>query len=224
MNKSKIKEKAGIWTALAVIILSVSFVYLVPRAKYKGAPVTSGVLNAVPENVKSWQGTDISGMNNQEKGHVYNFISRIVAYQYENKKVSEYGISFIILDAGNFHYPKVCFKGSGFVSEELPEQTLRIGKKRLKVRLLLNKKKNGSLLTVYWICIDKHIVRTWTEQKIKQLYYSLFNKDRVGLMIRVDVPLTKNIKESFDIAEEFLNDLYDVFPLDYRDYIFSSLE
>jgi len=224
MNKSKIKEKAGGWAALAVIIFSLSFVYLVPRAKYKGESVTSGILNAVPENIKSWRGDDISVMNNQGKGHVYNFISRVVARQYENKKVSEYGVSFILLDAGNFHYPKVCFEGGGFTSEELPEQTLIVGGKKLKVRLLLSKKKSGALLTVYWICIDKQIVRTWTEQKIKQLYYSLFNKDRVGLMIRVDVPLTKNLKESFDIAEEFLNDLYDVVSLKYRDYIFSSLE
>jgi len=219
-----IRTKLNLVIAGLFLVFCVSVVYFLPRAKYTGKAITAKVLESIPINSQKWQGKETKDIGNELEGEVYSFISRIFVRQYVYTANPEQYVFLVVLDAGNFHYPKVCFKGAGFDSEELPPREINLQSSRIKVHLVLSKKKNEQLLSVYWICIDKKIVPTWAEQKLKQLYYSLFNRERVGLMIRVDVPLTKNIEEAFDIAEEFLNDLYNVFPLDYRDYIFSSLK
>ncbi len=219
-----IRTKLNLVIAGLFLVFCVSVVYFLPRAKYTGKAITAKVLESIPINSQKWQGKETKDIGDNLEGEVYSFISRIFVRQYVYTANPEQYVFLVVLDAGNFHYPKVCFKGAGFDSEELPPREINLQSSRIKVHLVLSKKKNEQLLSVYWICIDKKIVPTWAEQKLKQLYYSLFNRERVGLMIRVDVPLTKNIEEAFDIAEEFLNDLYNVFPLDYRDYIFSSLK
>jgi len=219
-----VRTKLNLALVSLFLVFCVSVAYFLPRAKYTGKAITAEVLESIPINSQKWQGKEIKDVGNNLEGEVYSFISRIFVRQYVYTANPEQYVFLVVLDAGNFHYPKVCFKGAGFDSEELPPREINLQSSRIKVHLVLSKKKNEQLLSVYWICIDKKIVPTWAEQKLKQLYYSLFNRERVGLMIRVDVPLTKNIEEAFDIAEEFLNDLYNAFPLDYRDYIFSSLK
>jgi EpsI family protein len=193
-----------------------------PRAKYKGKAVTAEILDSIPMDSGKWQGKDIKDIGDNLEGEVYNFISRVFARQYAHKDNPEQFVFLVVLDAGNFHYPKVCFKGAGFETEELPPGELKLEQNSIKVHLMLSKKKNEQLLSIYWICIDKEIVPTWARQKVKQLYYSLFNKERVGLMMRVDIPVTENVDDSLKTAEIFLNELYEAAPRRYRGYIFSD--
>ena len=41
-------------------------------------------------------------------------------------------------------------------------------------------------------------------------------------MVRVDVPVFKNIDESLALAESFLNDIYQGVSEEYREYIFGN--
>jgi len=204
------------------LVLCVSVVYFTPRAKYAGKAIAAEVLDSIPKDGRHWQGRDIEDIGNDLESEVYSFISRVFARQYVSKASPEQSVFLIVLDAGNFHYPKVCFQGAGFISEELPQRELNLPGGKLKAHLMLSKKKNEQLLSIYWICIDKEIVPTWAQQKIKQLYYSLFNKERVGLMVRIDIAVTGNIDKSVEIAQAFLNDIYQATPPQYRDYIFSA--
>ena len=217
-----VRTKLNLALVSLFLVFCVSVVYFLPRAKYTGKAITAEVLESIPMNGQKWQGRDIGDTGNNLKGEVYNFISRIFARQYVNSSNPGQYVFLVVLDAGNFHYPKVCFKGAGFKAEELPRRELNLQSGKLKVHLMLSKRKNEQLLSVYWICIDKKIVPTWAEQKLKQLYYSLFNKERVGLMVRVDIPVAGNIDDSVEVAGNFLNDLYQAIPHRYRDYIFSD--
>lgn len=217
-----IRSKLNLIIVGLFLVLCVCVVYFLPRAKYTGKAITVEILESIPMNGQKWQGRDIKDIRGNLEGEVYNFISRVFARQYVTASNPEQYVFLVVLDAGNFHYPKVCFQGVGFVSEELPQRQINLPAGKIKAHLMLSKKKDEQLLSIYWICIDKKIVPTWAQQKIKQLYYSLFNKERVGLMMRVDIPVTKDIDNSVETAKNFLNDLYQATPRRYKDYIFSD--
>ena len=221
-KNADIKSKLNLTITGLILVLCIFIVYFMPRAKYQGKAITAQILESIPESGQRWQGGEILDTGGDLEGNIYNFISRIFARQYINSADANQDVLFIVLDAGNFHYPKVCFQGAGFTAEELPQRELSLAPGKIKVQLLLNKKKDEQLLSIYWICIDKKIVSSWAEQKAKQLYYSFFNKERVGLMIRMDIPVSGSIDNSINIAEDFLNDIYKNIPEQYKNYIFSE--
>ena len=225
-GKMDIRSKLNLIIAGLFLVLCVFVVYFMPRAKYTGKAITADILDSIPLNGRHWQGRDIDteDIGDKLEGEIYNFISRIFARQYINSSRPDETVFLVVLDAGNFHYPKVCFQGAGFSPRELPQRELNLQPAKMRVHLLLNEKARESILSIYWICIDKKIVPTWAEQKLKQLYYSLFNKKRVGLMVRVDVPVAEDIDEAVEIARDFLNDLYQGTPPQYRDYIFGAYD
>ena len=216
------KEKISIFIVIVVLCSAIFMVYFVPQPKYIGKEVTSAVLSSVPKYMPYWRGQDMRAEDAVLEGDMYNFISKMVARVYVDTITYRQKVNLIILDAGNFHYPKVCFTGAGFNSKELAPRKLKLKSGEIDVRLLSNKKGKEETLSVYWICIDKQVVSSWVEQKIKQLFYSLFNKKKVGLMVRVDVPKISNIDRGVKVAEEFLNDLYKEVPEEYREYIFGE--
>ena len=222
MDRLNIKTIVSFGLIGAMLAFCVYFVYFVPRAKYAGKAITAEILDDIPMDAGSWRGKDLADIGDKPEGEVYNFLSRVFARHYVDSSDTDKSVLLIVLDAGNFHYPKVCFCGAGFTSEELPQRELELKHGKVKTHLMLSKKKDKELLSVYWICIDKKVVPTWAGQKLKQLYYSLFNKKRVGLMVRVDMPLTGDIDNSVEIAKSFLNDLYQASPPECRGYVFGQ--
>jgi len=214
------KDIFGMGLAILITLLALYVVYFIPKVKYEGKSITSEILEKIPFNSRVWQGKDVELEANQLQGEVYNFISKIFAREYENTTIPGQKVFLVILDAGNFHYPKVCFTGAGFKSEELEPRELNLRQAKLKVHLILNENNKEKLLSVYWICIDKQVVPTWAQQKLKQLYYSLFNKKRVGLMVRIDIPVKEDIDKSVEVIKGFIEDIYQATPEQYREYLF----
>ena len=127
----------------------------------------------------------------------------------------------LILDAGNFHYPKVCFTASGFKVRELKDTEFYILNQKVNAHTVYTEKNNEKFLVIYWISINKNIAPHWMEQKLKQLYFSLFNKKRVGLMVRLDIPIKgNNIDDAISLSREFINNLSQTLPSEHADYIF----
>jgi EpsI family protein len=160
-----------------------------------------------------------------------NFISEVFAREYSRldrnsqfagESAYGYDAFLVILDAGNFHHPGVCFRGAGFVMKELNDTEFHISGRTIKAPTLYAQKGSESLLVIYWISIDKELVN-WTEQKIKQLWYSMFNRKKAGLMIRVCIPVEKgDIESSLATAKEFFNDISQNIPPEQIDYIFGK--
>jgi EpsI family protein len=200
-----------------IILLSSSIIYCFasPKAKYTSQINLTSI--QVPYTITDWQGKDVAKELNLEDER-YNFVSEVLARVYANP----YGESLLllILDAGNFHHPKVCFGSSGFKIKELNDTEFHISNRILKAHTLYASKGNEGFIVVYWICIDKKIV-DWTEQKIKQLWFSLFNKQKSGLMIRLDIPTREDrIEDSLKLARTFMADLTETIPPKQADYIF----
>lgn len=191
--------------AIILLILTIVISYSLPKSKYTGTGFISK-LN-VPKSINGWTGRDVTsevGLNLESDK--YGFISEALAYQYVNSEGKS--LLFIILDAGNFHHPKVCFTSAGFKIKELSDTEFRLQNHTLKTHTLFTERGKDNFLSFYWIVIDKNIAHEWVEQKIKQLFFSLFGKKRVGLMVRVDIPTKEDdIEAAHVLANEFLNEI-----------------
>ena len=205
---------------IVIILLSLAILtsYYLPKAKYVGTNFISNL--EVPSEFAGWRGRDVSealGINPAES--TFNFINKAFAYEYVNSAGKN--LLFIILDAGNFHHPEVCFTGAGFKIKNLPDTEFQLPDRTFKAKTLFTEKENATFLSFYWIVIDKNIAEEWVEQKLKQLYFSLFDKKRVGLMVRIDIPAKEgDIKNASAMARQFINDLDKTIKPVPADYIF----
>lgn len=176
----------------------------------------------IPERIADWQGKDVAVELNRDK-EVYNFISEVFAREYANKNGQ--GLLLLILDAGNFHLPNVCFTSAGFKVKELEKTEFYALGRTVKAHTIFTEKtrKNEQFLIIYWIVIDKKFIPNWVEQKLKQLYFSLFKKKRVGLMVRLDIPVNENkIEDAITLAKQFINDLGIAISVEEADYLFGK--
>lgn len=213
-----------------IILLSAAIIYsfCFPKAKYTSPDILSQL--EIPYKIQNWQGEDAAEEINPEDERYY-FVSEVFAREYScldrnsqftGKSAYGYDAFLVILDAGNFHHPRICFKGAGFVMKELNDTELHILGRTIKAPTLYAQKGSESLLVLYWICIDKELVN-WTEQKIKQLWFSMFNRKKTGLMIRVDIPVEKgDIESSLATAKEFFKEISQNIPPEQIDYIFGK--
>lgn len=190
---------------IILLLLAILISYSLPKAKYTGTGFISTL--EIPKSVSDWMGKDVTtdvGLTLNESK--YDFVSEAVAYQYVNKKGES--LLFIILDAGNFHHPKVCFTAAGFKIKELPDTEFSISDRTLKTHSLFTERGRDNFLSYYWIVIDKDVAHEWIEQKYKQFLFSLFGKKRVGLMVRVDIPTKEeDIDDAMMVAKKFIYDI-----------------
>jgi EpsI family protein len=209
------KNKSVIVLILLGAALLVSFGLAKP--KYQSPDMLSK-LN-VPSSFNDWQSKDASSEFNPDDLR-YNFISRIFARDYTNK--SGENLLFLILDAGNFHNPKVCYGASGFKITDLPIQKFEANNRIISANAVFFEKPDENYVIIYWICINKKVV-DWTQQKWLQLWYSLFNKQKVGLMARLDIPADpKNIDSALKLAKEFISQISSHMPPDQSEYLFGE--
>ncbi len=205
---------------IILFILTILISYSLPKAKYTGTGFISA-LN-IPKSVSGWMGKDVTsdvGLNLNESK--YDFVNAALAYQYVSKEGKN--LLFIILDAGNFHHPKVCFTSAGFKIKELPDTEFHIPGRTLKTHTLLTERAQDNFLSFYWIVIDKDVAHEWIEQKYKQFLFSLFGKKRVGLMVRVDIPAREeNIDDAMILAKQFIYDLSLAIQPEHIDYLFGK--
>jgi len=207
-------------TVIIILILAILISYSLPKAKYTGTGFISEL--TIPKSISGWTGRDVTqevGLNlNEEK---YNFVSGALAYQYVNEEGKT--LLFIILDAGNFHHPKVCFTGAGFKIKELPDTEFHLPNQTLTTHTLFTERGRDNNLSFYWIVIDKDVAHEWIEQKAKQLFFSLFGKKRVGLMVRVDIPTREDqIESDTTLARQFIDNLNSAISPEDAEYIFGK--
>lgn len=207
-------------TAIILLIATTILVHAIPKAKYVGTNFISSL--KVPLYLSDWAGQDVSyQVKLKLEEHPDKFSNDALAYQYINKE--QKNLVFIILDAGNFHNPNVCFTGAGYEIEELKRTEFRAEQRTFKAHTLLAKINNTNSLSFYWIIIDKKIANEWLSQKVKQLYYSLLNKKRVGLMVRIDIPVNgSDINNATLLAKQFISTLSQSLPPEQADYIFGE--
>lgn len=207
--------KAAVIACLLILVTAVSFG--MPKVKYKSPEIISKL--KIPLYLNNWRGQDISGKLSLGDER-YNFISEVFARAYTNK----YGESllFLILDAGNFHDPKVCFGSAGYKNKDLTDTEFKVNNHIVRASTVFFEKKDGNYLVIYWICVDKKRI-DWTRQKIIQLFYSLFNKEKIGLMVRLDIPIyADKTDNAVKLAREFIDEIAVYIPSNQAEYIFGE--
>ncbi|MBI5056286.1 MAG: EpsI family protein [Nitrospirae bacterium] len=213
-------EKYKYWVVIILLLSGAVLSFAFTKEKYVGTGFIAKL--DLPVVVAKWRGENITEeVNGSIQRSTANFISDMLSYQYTNNEGKK--LLFIILDAGNFHHPKGCFTSAGFNIRELDDTEFNVMGRRLQTHTLFTEKGEEKFLSFYWIIIDKNIVHEWIDQKIKQLYFSLFNKKRVGLMVRIDVLTDKDkMKDSMIIAKDFINDMSKTLHQEELDYIFGQ--
>lgn len=208
------------YIVIILIAAAIAFVQMLPQVQYTGTRFISTI--NLPTQFAEWKGIDISeSLNINVDEARFNFINDAAAYQYFDSTGNS--LIFIVLDAGNFHNPKVCFTSSGHDIKELNDTEISLPGHRLKAHTLLTEKEGKRTLSIYWIIIDKDVAHEWIEQKYKQLYFSMFNKKMIGLMVRADIPLKGDrIEEAVTLGKQFFYDLYRSIELQHVDYMFGE--
>lgn len=190
------------------------------QARYVGTNFISKL--GIPLDFDGWRGKDItSSLNINYEETQFNFINDALGREFVN--VTGQPLIFIVLDAGNFHHPKVCFTAAGYEIQELDDTEFRTTDRSFNVHTLFTKRAGGSFLSFYWIVIDKDIAHEWIEQKVKQLYFSILNKKRIGLMVRIDIPAKEDqIESAMNLARDFIVDISNSIPPGDAEYIFGK--
>lgn len=222
MAANRKKTLTKIWIVSILLLCSVVISYSVPRATYVGSNAISKI--DIPLKVNNWQGRDVSDQLKLDITIDTNkFISDAKIIQYVNKQGDK--LHFIILDAGNFHHPNVCFTAAGYEIKELDDTELILPGRTIRAKTLYTEKNQESAVSLYWIIIDKKITSNWIEQKIKQLYFSMFNKKRVGLMVRIDITTdSDNIDNTINTAKQFIHELNPSLSPERAEYLFGKTE
>ena len=205
---------------ISLLIAAMVVAFALPKVKYQGLSILTK-LN-IPASMTGWQSRDISDslkskMNEQE---VYNFVGDVFARVYRNFLGEQ--LLMLVLDAGNFHNPKVCYGSGGYKITELDDIELAAGATKFKAHTLYLEKGDEGLTMVYWICINKKIVG-WTEQKALELWASLLQKKKAGLMVRLDIPTRKGGTEtSLRLAQDLIKDLSRNLTPEQSEYLFGK--
>lgn len=203
--------------ALVVLLAAACLAFLLPKPRYSGV----GILQKldIPPAMTGWLSRDFSGEINLMDER-YRFVSGSFAREYVNRYKEN--LFFIVLDAGDFRNPKICFRMSGAQTRELPGAVFMIKGRRVPARVVYTDTRGRGTLVVYWICIDGRIV-DWAGQKLKEFQYTLFNKKKAGLMVRMDIPVTEDTVDlSLKLAGEFLRDLSNYLDDEQSGYLFGA--
>ena len=189
-------------TALIFIGITALAAFAVPKPKYQSPDVLSKL--SIPTEFGYWKSRDVSSQLNVRDKR-FAFLSRVFARQYVNDLGES--LLFLIVDAGNFHHPKVCFGSSGFQVTPQEDLEIQTAGRTLRAKVLFMEKGADDVLVVYWMCLDGKLI-DWNEQKAKEFVYSVLGKPRVGLMGRLDIPTNAANKEGAkQTAKAFLKSL-----------------
>ncbi len=208
-------KRTMILSALLVMTIVASFI--IPIPKYESLNILQEI--NIPTRFADWRSMDISKQLNLQDDR-YNFISDVFARMYQN----QYGeqLLLLVLDAGNFHNPKVCYTSSGFTIKELDEAKFPSISPNFQTTALLMQRPDLGVYMYYWLCIDKKIV-SWTGQKIAEIWSSLSNRKKAGLMVRLEIPTKGRTEESSRrLAKEFIQALNGSLTAEQKEYLFGK--
>jgi EpsI family protein len=202
---------------IALVGIAILVAFALPKPKYQSLNILKQI--NIPATFGVWTSQDAT-KNLDINDDRYKFISDIFARTYTRQD----GVSllFLILDAGNFHNPKVCFGSSGYKIKELSDEQIQAGGRSFKATALYTQKPGEGYVLMYWLCLDKQITG-WTGQKAKEFFASIIGKKKTGLMVRLDIPSSEqSTPGAIAIGRQFITDLSKSLSPQDLEYIFGK--
>ena len=218
-------KNAKITTAITLVCLAILASFGLPKPKYTSPDILSRL--KIPESFSNWRSRDISSRV-QTGGDIYNFVNRIFAREYARQDYYALinkgyeGLLFLILDAGNFHNPKICYGSSGYRTKDLPDIKFDANGHKFKAAAVFFDKPAKSVVITYWIVIDKKQAG-WMQQKAIELWSSLLGRKKAGFMCRLDIPATaETTGKAVKLAKDFISGIAPLIPREQAEYLFGK--
>lgn len=202
---------------IVLLLVTMGASFFIPLPKYTSLNILSTI--DIPTQMPGWRSVDVSKELNL-KDERYNFINNVFARIYYNGYGEQ--VLFLVLDAGNFHNPKVCYTSTGFKVQELQDASFDFGQKRMHTTALHMDKPQQGLYMFYWLCIDQKI-QTWGGQKLAELWSTLLNKKKAGLMVRMEIPdQFRTPQQAESLAQDLLGAINKAIKPEQREFVFGK--
>lgn len=181
-------NKRSAVVVIVFLLVTIGFSFGLPKPRYESLDVIKTL--AIPYQVGAWQGRDVQH-DLQLMDDKYNFIKALFLREYRHP--SGQRLYLYLLDAGNFHNPKVCLNSAGFTIKDMDDVRIQRpnGTGFNAQSIYIGRQGQGQLVT-FWITINGERV-DWLRQKASEFWFSLIGRKKAGLMVRIDSPVPEKI-------------------------------
>lgn len=145
----------------ALLSFTLVYCFTSPKVKYTSLDIFSQL--KIPYEINRWKGMDTDQEWNLEDEE-YHFISQ--AFEREYRDGDNKSLFLLLLNAGNFHNPKVCYNGAGFKVQELEDIEFQVLDRTFKAHTLYAKNDAEGYVLVYWLCINKNTGGSFSELQL----------------------------------------------------------
>ncbi|OHE59531.1 MAG: EpsI family protein [Thermodesulfovibrio sp. RBG_19FT_COMBO_42_12] len=209
---------------IMVIVLFIAAAALVMFYKVERVTQTrTANLAAIPEEVGGWQMIDEqTSMGTSASEFLNDVLFR--TYKREDGKTIILAIAYGADQKQNFsiHVPEGCYRAAGSdVTSIGVVNDADIPGLELKRLLIRDKEKTEPMQ--YWIVLNGRVITSHFERKIKQVYYSLFNVQAGGVLVRVSsLSNDKEFQKDYEIQRSFINELYKTVDPELKNLLFGG--
>jgi EpsI family protein len=215
---------AGKIKFILVIVLFIAAAAFVMFYKVERVTQASTInLAEIPEEMGEWQMLE---QQTDMKKSSSEFLNDVLfrTYQRGDGKILMLAIAYGADQKQNFsiHVPEGCYRaaGSDVTSIGVVNDADIPG---LELKRLLIKDKEKTEPMQYWIILNGKVITSHFERKLKQIYYSLFNVNAGGVLVRVSsFSSDKDFQNDYDIQRSFINDLYKTVNPELRHLLFGE--
>jgi EpsI family protein len=180
-------------------------------------------LAEIPAEIEGWKMLEQqTGMKKSASEFLNDVLFR--TYQRGDGKIIMLAIAYGADQKQNFsiHVPEGCYRaaGSDVTSIGVVNDADIPG---LELKKLLIKDKEKTEPMQYWIVLNGRVITSHFERKIKQIYYSLFNVQAGGVLVRVSsLSSDKDFQKDYEIQRSFINELYNKVNPELRKVLFGE--
>jgi EpsI family protein len=213
--------KTKFFMVIALFIAAAAFVMFY---KVERTTQTSTInLASIPEEIGGWQMVEQqTSMGTSASEFLNDVLFR--SYKRGDGKTIILAIAYGADQKQNFsiHVPEGCYRaaGSDVTSIGVVNDADIQG---LELKRLLIKDKEKTEPMQYWIVLNGRVITSHFERKIKQVYYSLFNVQAGGVLVRVSsLSNDKDFQNDYEIQRSFINDLYKTVDPELRSLLFGN--
>lgn len=209
--------KSIIVIALFIVVAFFVMFYKVERVEQK-AKVS---LDSIPVEIGEWQMvSEKTDMNPSTSEFLNDVLFR--TYKRVDGKTIIIAIAYGADQKQNFsiHVPEGCYRAAGSDVTSLDVVSHPdIPGLELKRLLIMDREKAEPMQ--YWIVLNGKVITNHFERKIKQVYYSLFNVQAGGVLVRVSsISDNKDYQKDYEIQKSFILSMYKTLNPELRRLLF----
>ncbi|NWF52783.1 MAG: EpsI family protein [Nitrospirae bacterium] len=210
--------------SIIVISIFIAVACFIMFYKVERVAQTSKVnFDSIPEEVGEWQMvSEKTDMNPSTSEFLNDVLFR--TYQRGDGKTIMLAIAYGADQKQNFsiHVPEGCYRAAGFdVTSMGVVNYPDIPYLELKRLLIMDREKAEPMQ--YWVVLNGKVITNHFERKIKQVYYSLFNVQAGGVLVRVSsLSDSKDYQRDYEMQRSFILSMYKTLNPELRRLIFGE--